>query len=44
MMKYNLYKAQKEGYRVKRPSGRTILESIWHWIIQFDCKYHELHS
>jgi len=39
MLKYNLHKAQKEGYRVRRPSGRTFLESVWHWTVQFDCEY-----
>lgn len=36
ILKYNLIKAHREGYRVKRPSGRTVLESIQHWTIQFD--------
>ncbi|KAJ5426691.1 hypothetical protein N7465_001761 [Penicillium sp. CMV-2018d] len=36
MLKYNLYKAEKEGYRIKRPSGRTVIESIRHWTIEFD--------
>ncbi|KAL4907939.1 hypothetical protein BDW74DRAFT_113882 [Aspergillus multicolor] len=36
MLKYNLYKAQREGYRIKRPSGRTVLESIRHWSVEFD--------
>ncbi|KAL4803241.1 major facilitator superfamily domain-containing protein [Aspergillus unguis] len=36
MLKYNLYKAQREGYRVKRPSGRTWIESIKHWGVEFD--------
>jgi hypothetical protein len=39
MLKYNLYKAEKEGYRIKRPSGRTVVESIRHWTIEFDGKY-----
>ncbi|KAL4793135.1 major facilitator superfamily domain-containing protein [Aspergillus venezuelensis] len=36
ILKYNLLEAQREGYRVKRPSGRTVLESIQHWSVQFD--------
>ncbi|KAL3471477.1 major facilitator superfamily domain-containing protein [Aspergillus californicus] len=36
MLKYNLYKAHRDGYQVKRPSGRTVLESIRHWSIEFD--------
>ncbi|KAL2838040.1 major facilitator superfamily domain-containing protein [Aspergillus pseudoustus] len=36
MLKYNLIKAQREGYRVKRPSGRSVLESIQHWSVEFD--------
>lgn len=39
MLKYNLHKAEKEGHRIKRPSGRTVFESIWHWTIEFDRKY-----
>jgi MFS family permease len=40
MLKYNLHKAQQEGYRIRRPSGRTVLESIRHWSVEFDCTYH----
>ncbi|KAL4920380.1 major facilitator superfamily domain-containing protein [Aspergillus aurantiobrunneus] len=36
ILKYNLSKAQREGYRIRRPSGRTIFESIKHWTIEFD--------
>ncbi|KAJ5790397.1 uncharacterized protein N7518_007408 [Penicillium psychrosexuale] len=36
MLKYNLHKAEKEGYRIKRPSGRTVFESIQHWTVEFD--------
>ncbi|KAJ6015644.1 Major facilitator superfamily domain general substrate transporter [Penicillium herquei] len=36
MLKWNLHKAEKEGHRIKRPSGRTVWESIWHWTIEFD--------
>ncbi|CAI7641460.1 unnamed protein product [Penicillium glandicola] len=36
ILKCNLHKAEKEGYRIKRPSGRTVLESIRHWTIEFD--------
>ncbi|KAJ5929610.1 Major facilitator superfamily domain general substrate transporter [Penicillium verhagenii] len=36
MLKYNLHKAEKEGHRSKRPSGRTVFESIWHWTVEFD--------
>lgn len=36
MLKWNLHKAEEEGYRIKRPSGRTIWESICHWTIEFD--------
>lgn len=38
ILKYNLLKAHKEGYRVKRPSGRTVWESIQHWTVEFDCE------
>ena len=40
MLKYNLHKAQQEGYCIRRPSGRTVLESIRHWSVEFDCTYH----
>ncbi|CAG8177249.1 unnamed protein product [Penicillium salamii] len=36
MLKWNLHKAEEEGYRIKRPSGRRIWESICHWTIEFD--------
>ncbi|KAL3468180.1 major facilitator superfamily domain-containing protein [Aspergillus heterothallicus] len=36
MLKYNLLKAHREGYRVKRPSGRSIWESIQYWSVEFD--------
>ncbi|KAJ5810960.1 Major facilitator superfamily domain general substrate transporter [Penicillium robsamsonii] len=36
VLKCNLRKAEKEGYRIKRPSGRTVLESICHWTVEFD--------
>ncbi|OJJ42665.1 hypothetical protein ASPZODRAFT_137047 [Penicilliopsis zonata CBS 506.65] len=36
ILKYNLYKAEKEGHRIKRPSGRTLLESIVHYTVEFD--------
>lgn len=39
ILKYNLLKAHKEGYNVKRPSGRTVWESIQHWTVEFDCEF-----
>jgi hypothetical protein len=38
VLKYNIRKAVKEGYVVKASSGRTILQSIWFYIIEFDGK------
>lgn len=35
-LKHTLHKAQREGHAVRLPSGRTFLESTWHWIQEFD--------
>lgn len=34
----NQRKAKKDGLLVKAPTGRTPLQSIWHYTIEFDCK------
>lgn len=39
VLKYNLRKAQKKGLSAKRDSGRTYLQSIWHYIVEFDGNY-----
>ncbi|KAE8144556.1 hypothetical protein BDV25DRAFT_145497 [Aspergillus avenaceus] len=36
MLKFNLRKAEKEGHRRKEKSGRTFLQSIWYWFLEFD--------
>ncbi|CAG7943521.1 unnamed protein product [Penicillium salamii] len=36
ILKSTLRKAEKEGHRVKEPSGRTFLQGVWYWILQFD--------
>ncbi|KAI9488892.1 major facilitator superfamily domain-containing protein [Zychaea mexicana] len=36
ILKYNLRKAEKQGVVKKEPSGRTFLQSVWHFIIEFD--------
>ncbi|KAF2653081.1 putative MFS siderophore transporter [Lophiostoma macrostomum CBS 122681] len=33
---FNQQKAKKKGLLIKEPSGRTILQSIWHYILEFD--------
>ncbi|ROV99818.1 hypothetical protein VSDG_03160 [Cytospora chrysosperma] len=36
VLKYNLKKAEKKGLTAKRNSGRTVLQSTWHYIVEFD--------
>ncbi|OQE36838.1 hypothetical protein PENCOP_c011G07908 [Penicillium coprophilum] len=36
MLKNNLRKAEREGHRVEERSGRTFLQSVWHWTMEFD--------
>lgn len=38
LLKWNLRKAVKEGHAIREPSGRTTLQSIWFYIIEFDGK------
>jgi MFS family permease len=33
---YNQRKANKQGLLNREPSGRTMLQSIWHYIVEFD--------
>lgn len=42
VLKYNIHKAQKAGYAAKEKSDRTILQSIWHYIVEFDGRPHSL--
>lgn len=39
----NQRKAKRNGLLVKEPSGRTWLQSIWHYTIEFDCKCSRKH-
>lgn len=36
VLKYNLRKAKKQGLLERKSSGRTWLQSIWHYCIEFD--------
>ncbi|KAG2207990.1 hypothetical protein INT46_010356, partial [Mucor plumbeus] len=36
ILKFNLRKAKKENNLVEEKSGRTFLQSVWHFIIEFD--------
>ncbi|KAJ5787741.1 Major facilitator superfamily domain general substrate transporter [Penicillium paradoxum] len=36
ILKANLKKAEKNGLLVKEPSGRTLFQSLWHYIKEFD--------
>ncbi|ROW16226.1 hypothetical protein VPNG_01978 [Cytospora leucostoma] len=36
VLKYNLKKAERKGIPTRRESGRTILQSIWFYLIDFD--------
>jgi hypothetical protein len=38
ILKYNLRKAVKAGHVVKAPSGRTLQQSIWFYIVELDSK------
>lgn len=36
ILKYNVRKAKKAGVLGREPSGRTAIQSIWHYIVEFD--------
>lgn len=36
VLKSTLRKAEKQGHRIKEPSGRTIFQSIKYWALEFD--------
>jgi len=38
ILKTNLRKAQKQGLLVREKSGRTLAQSIWHYVLEFDGK------
>lgn len=39
VLKFNLRKAEKEGVLATEKSGRTLIQSIWHYAIEFDCEF-----
>jgi MFS family permease len=39
ILKINLRKAENRGLLVREKSGRTLLQSIWHYAQEFDCEY-----
>jgi MFS family permease len=36
VLKFNLRKAQRNGLLIRERSGRTILQSIWHYTVELD--------
>jgi len=42
VLKANLRKAAAQGVLPREKSGRTALESIWHYVVQFDGEYMSL--
>ena len=36
VLKFNLRKAEKEGKLREEKSGRTVLQSIWYYVLEFD--------
>lgn len=36
MLKFNLRKAEKQGVVTHEPSGRTLVQSVLHWVVEFD--------
>jgi MFS family permease len=40
---YNQQKAKKRGLLTRKGSGRTLIQSIWHYMIEFDGKYSDSH-
>lgn len=38
LLKLNERKAKKQGLLKREPSGRTLKQSIWHYLIEFDSK------
>jgi len=38
LLKLNLRKAKKQGLLQRTPSGRTLKQSIWYYLIEFDGK------
>ena len=38
ILKYNVRKAKKQGVLGREKSGRTLLQTIWFYTLEFDCK------
>lgn len=38
VLKFNLRKAEREGILADEGSGRTWLQSLWHYVVEFDGK------
>lgn len=38
LLMLNLRKAKKQGLLKRVPSGRTLKQNIWHYLIEFDCE------
>lgn len=36
VLKVNLRKAKKQGMLIREPSGRTLLQNIWYYLVEFD--------
>jgi MFS family permease len=39
MLQSNLNKAVEQGHVLRQPSGRTFLQNVWYWGMQFDRGY-----
>ena len=44
VLKYNLRKAEKEGILPNEGSGRTWLQSLWHYTVEFDGEHYSMIS
>lgn len=38
VLRWNLSKAKKEGVVSRQESGRTFLQNVWHYLVEFDSK------
>jgi MFS family permease len=39
ILKSTLRKAEKQGHRIRKPSGRSLFQNVCHWTMEFDCQY-----
>jgi MFS family permease len=44
ILKFNVRKAKKEGVLNREKSNRTVLQSIWHYTVEFDRKIYPLNA